>query len=98
MFRFGEQTKSIAKAAAADLFLRSLSGLALRQCIELGYHRISRRFYPKENPLRLELQKRVFWCSYSMDRAAAVTLGRPFGVADEDIDVEVSFNSPRVVT
>ncbi|KAI5457531.1 fungal-specific transcription factor domain-containing protein [Mariannaea sp. PMI_226] len=67
----------------------SLSGLALRQCIELGFHRMNRRFYPKENLLRSELRKRVFWCSYSMDRAAAMTLGRPFGVSDDDIDIEL---------
>ena len=36
-----------------------------------------------------ELRKRVFWCSYNLDRAVAITLGRPVGIADHDIDVEV---------
>ncbi|CZR68640.1 related to purine utilization positive regulator [Phialocephala subalpina] len=66
----------------------SLSGLALRQCIELGYHRSARKFSLSLDPLRLEMRKRVFWCSYGIDRAASMTLGRPFGIPDQEIDIE----------
>lgn len=72
-------------------FSRMLSGLALRQCVELGLHRKIIWSKTKSNPLKVELRKRVFWCSYNLDRAVAFTLGRPVGIADDDIDVEVSF-------
>lgn len=41
------------------------------------------------NPLRQELQKRVFWCAFGIDCAAALTLGRPLGIQLRDIDAEV---------
>jgi hypothetical protein len=73
----------------------TLSGLALRQCIELGFY----RKIPWSNKVESDLLKsqtrvRVFWCSYNLDRAAAVTLGRPVGIADCDIDVDVSLIGP----
>lgn len=65
--------------------------MALRQCIELGYHRSVKRFgtKAKADPLQLELRKRVFWCTYGLDCAAAIHLGRPLGLALHDIDAEV---------
>lgn len=35
------------------------------------------------------MQRRVFWVAYNLDRIAAISTGRPFGIAEEDIDVEV---------
>lgn len=35
------------------------------------------------------MRRRVFWVAYNLDRAAAFTLGRPLGIFDGDIDVEV---------
>lgn len=75
---------------AKSCISRSLSGLALRQCIELGFHRNPRRLRARRNSLELEMQKRLFWISYALDRCAAVTLGRPFGISDSDIDLDVS--------
>lgn len=68
---------------------RKLSGLALRQCIELGYHRRVKRTGSSLEPLRLELQKRVFWCAYIIDCTAASMLGRPLGMPPQEIDAEV---------
>ncbi|KAF7561495.1 hypothetical protein G7046_g2644 [Stylonectria norvegica] len=65
-----------------------LAGLALRQCIDLGYHRNSKRFRSTANPLRLELSKRVFWCAYVMETQAAVMLGRPQSIAYQEVDAE----------
>ncbi|KAJ9611976.1 hypothetical protein H2200_003571 [Cladophialophora chaetospira] len=65
-----------------------LSGLALRQCIELGYHRSARRFGSTANPLRLELRRRAFWCAYILDCAGAITLGRPLGIPHQEVDAE----------
>jgi hypothetical protein len=72
---------------------RKLAGLALRQCIDLGYHRSSKRLRSTPNPLRLELRKRVFWCAYVMECQAAVMLGRPLGIPSHEVDAEVR-NTP----
>ncbi|CAM1503165.1 Fc.00g079410.m01.CDS01 [Cosmosporella sp. VM-42] len=66
-----------------------LAGLALRQCIDLGYHRSSKRLRSTANPLVLEMQRRVFWCAYTMESQAAVMLGRPQGIPYQEVDAEV---------
>ncbi|KAL2443617.1 hypothetical protein ABEF95_007977 [Exophiala dermatitidis] len=66
-----------------------LAGLALRQCIDLGYHRSCKHLKSSTtDPLRLELRKRVFWCAYSMECQSAVMLGRPLALRDQEIDAE----------
>ncbi|CAG9961946.1 unnamed protein product, partial [Clonostachys byssicola] len=67
----------------------TLSGLAIRQCVELGLHRDIPWAKVDPNTLKTQMRRRVFWCSYNLDRGAAVTLGRPVGIADSDIDVEL---------
>lgn len=70
---------------------RKLAGLALRQCIDLGYHRNTKHFAPAADLLQIELRKRVFWCAYVVETQAAVMLGRPLGVPYQEVDVEVCF-------
>ncbi|KAL5333333.1 putative transcriptional activator protein acu-15 [Aspergillus crustosus] len=65
-----------------------LAGLALRHCIDLGYHRNSKRLRTTASPLQLELRKRVFWCAYAMESQAAVMLGRPQGIPYQEVDAE----------
>ncbi|KAF2489230.1 hypothetical protein BU16DRAFT_531570 [Lophium mytilinum] len=65
-----------------------LAGLALRQCIDLGYHRSLTRLESTTDPLRQDLRKRVFWCTYSMECQAAVMLGRSLGLPLQGIDAE----------
>src|SRR5262249_23680217 len=36
-----------------------------------------------------QMRRRLFWQCYSLDRHASSTLGRPFGIADEDIKVDL---------
>ncbi|ETS63772.1 hypothetical protein PaG_02090 [Moesziomyces aphidis] len=36
-----------------------------------------------------ERKRRLFWCSYALDRQVCVHLGRPFGIADSDIKVNL---------
>lgn len=67
---------------------RTLSGLALRQCIELGFHRKMPWSRIEPNALKSQMRRRVFWCSYNIDRAVSITLGRPVGIHDADIDVD----------
>ncbi|KAK3656292.1 hypothetical protein LTR56_002993 [Elasticomyces elasticus] len=68
--------------------LWTLSGLALRQCIELGYHRDLDWPNHQTDILTVEMQRRVFWVSYTIDRSAAFSLGRPFGITDMDINAK----------
>ncbi|EED12968.1 transcriptional activator protein acu-15, putative [Talaromyces stipitatus ATCC 10500] len=65
-----------------------LAGLALRQCIDLGYHRNTKHFPPFGDVLGVELRKRVFWCAYVLETQAAVMLGRPLGIPYQEVDAE----------
>ncbi|OGM45825.1 hypothetical protein ABOM_005485 [Aspergillus bombycis] len=58
-------------------------GLAL--AIELGLH----RNVPVSNstPLEREVRRRIFWCTYTMDRLLSTLMGRPMGVVDEQCDL-----------
>ncbi|KAH7024341.1 fungal-specific transcription factor domain-containing protein [Microdochium trichocladiopsis] len=66
----------------------TLSGIALRQCTDLGLHRASTRIGTDVGILQDQLQRRVFWVAYNLDRIAAISTGRPFGIAEDDIDAE----------
>ncbi|KAL5362544.1 fungal-specific transcription factor domain-containing protein [Aspergillus floccosus] len=68
--------------------LWKISGLALRQCIQLGYHRASKRLVPTANPLQREMRKRVFWVAQGIDCTIALRLGRPLGIALREVDAE----------
>ncbi|KAF5963250.1 transcription activator protein acu-15 [Fusarium bulbicola] len=65
------------------------SGLAIRYCIQLGYHRRASRFRRNANPLIAEMSKRCFWVAYDIDRVASSILGRPVGIPDDCIDAEL---------
>ncbi|KAJ4033794.1 hypothetical protein NW761_006474 [Fusarium oxysporum] len=65
-----------------------LGGQALRQCVNLGYHRNQKRLRSTLNPLQRELQKRAFWSAYVMECSAAVMLGRPLSLHYQEIDAE----------
>ncbi|KAG5809298.1 hypothetical protein H9Q74_005673 [Fusarium xylarioides] len=67
---------------------RKLSGIALRQCIELGYHRSVNPFGSKTGTLQLEMRKRAFWCTFGIDCYAATILGRPLGIPLQEVDAE----------
>lgn len=62
-------------------------GLAVKLCISLGLHRKSSasRF-----SLGSELDKRLFWVCYCLDRDINLTIGRPPSLCDHDIDCPVS--------
>ncbi|KAG8820684.1 hypothetical protein FRC17_010075 [Serendipita sp. 399] len=64
-----------------------LVGQAVRTAQDLGLHRS-----PK--PLKLsqvdkETRRKVWWCVYGLDRCLALQLGRPLGVDDSDVDVDL---------
>ncbi|EMC95302.1 hypothetical protein BAUCODRAFT_25369 [Baudoinia panamericana UAMH 10762] len=70
-------------------------GIAVRMVLELGLHRESAYAIRETSELDVtklqayrqqELSRRCFWCVVSMDRITSNILGRPLGIADEDID------------
>lgn len=62
-----------------------LTGIAMKMCIELGMHR--RRKVPKGTTAYAEeIRKRTWWTVYGLDRWFALTLGRPLGIDDRDVD------------
>ncbi|KAF9482139.1 hypothetical protein BDN70DRAFT_875432 [Pholiota conissans] len=65
----------------------SIIGFALRCALEKGAHR--RKSNSTQKPtVEDELLKRAFWCLIFFDRIASLYVGRPFGVQDEDYDVD----------
>lgn len=71
------------------LSLWKVSGMAIRHCIELGYHLDPERYHRSADFLTKEMAKRCFWVAYDIDRVAAFTLGRPVGIPESAIDVEL---------
>jgi hypothetical protein len=76
---------SMRSATGASVW--TLSGIALRYCTELGLNRNLSWAVERLDLLQQELRKRAFWVSYNLDRMSAVSLGRPVGIPDNDIDI-----------
>nr|XP_031860300.1 uncharacterized protein CI109_004184 [Kwoniella shandongensis]KAA5527372.1 hypothetical protein CI109_004184 [Kwoniella shandongensis] len=67
-----------------------LSGVCIRLCITLGLHRnLPMSTARGLTKYTIEMRKRVFWTCYTMDRMMSMLLGRPPGISDDDIDVEL---------
>ncbi|OCF31552.1 hypothetical protein I316_06751 [Kwoniella heveanensis BCC8398] len=77
----------------AEVSVWQVGGLAMRTAVELGLHRRTRSRTERErDPMRYEMKKRVFWAVYTLDRMMSAQLGRPTGIQDRDIDVELPLN------
>ncbi|KAL2060211.1 hypothetical protein VTL71DRAFT_9606 [Oculimacula yallundae] len=61
-----------------------IAQICVRMCIEQGLHR--KTIAPTDS-VREQLQRRVFWHCYAIDRYSSTTLGRPFAIADYEISV-----------
>ncbi|KAG4412587.1 hypothetical protein IFR04_014275 [Cadophora malorum] len=59
-------------------------GLAMRTCVDLGLHREA--YYGNHKPYEGQLRRRLFWTVYFLERVIAVSVGRPYSIADRDID------------
>jgi hypothetical protein len=67
---------------------------AVTICVELGLHRMrTTKVIPAQSERDLELRRRVFWTCYCLDRTTSLLLGRAFGIADRDINVELPSSS-----
>ena len=61
-------------------------GTALRLAVDLGLHQENTpRAEKLWDPLALDERRRLFWCTYSVDRQVCVYLGRPFGISDDAV-------------
>ncbi|KAK9478297.1 fungal-specific transcription factor domain-containing protein [Lipomyces japonicus] len=65
-----------------------LTGFAMRLCVEAGFH----RKLCIKSALEDQRRKKIFWSLYVLERSVSLTLGRPFCIADRDIDVELPAN------
>jgi hypothetical protein len=63
-----------------------LSGLAMRDCLELGFHR---EVADGSDPLTVDLRRRIFWTAYYMDRSVCAALRRPFSIPDLAINAQL---------
>lgn len=60
-------------------------GKALRVCVDLGLHSESTDKADKTTAFVKERRRRLFWCTYSLDRQVCFYLGRPVGIPEASI-------------
>ncbi|RAH68084.1 fungal specific transcription factor domain-containing protein [Aspergillus aculeatinus CBS 121060] len=65
-----------------------LTTLCMRMCIEQNLHRPPRaKPGSRSSLLHQQMQRRVFWKCYMIDRYSSITLDRPFAIAEKDIQI-----------
>ncbi|KAH3918003.1 hypothetical protein HBI56_177600 [Parastagonospora nodorum] len=70
--------------------LWEISQLCMRQCIEW---QLQMRPSQALDPLTEQHRRRIFWECYVLDRYSSGILGRPFAIAESDIDVPLPFDA-----
>lgn len=70
-------------------------GLAMRTCVDLGLHREAH--YGNMSPYEGQLRRRLFWTVYFLERTIAVSVGRPYSIADRDIDASLPLEIDDIV-
>lgn len=61
-------------------------GTALRLCVDLELHCESPRALSNYNAFIRDKRRRLFWCTYSIDRQVCLYLNRPVGISDDSIE------------
>lgn len=61
-------------------------GSALRLAVDLGLH--AEKLNKNYDPFTRDFRRRLFWCTFSLDRQICAFFGRPFGIPDENISTE----------
>ncbi|KAH9825964.1 Zn(2)-C6 fungal-type DNA-binding domain [Teratosphaeria destructans] len=64
-----------------------LTGIALRLCVELGFHWEADDQATSSDQDSVQDRRRLWYSTYYFDRILCNTLGRPFGIADDDVRV-----------
>jgi hypothetical protein len=70
-----------------------LIGLILQKCISAGLEK-EPDSATHITPAVADERKRLFWSAYVLDRAVSLSLGRPFGIQDEDVNVSSLPDAP----
>ncbi|KAK4895750.1 hypothetical protein LTR27_006232 [Elasticomyces elasticus] len=66
----------------------NIAGLICRLCFQFGLHQQSR--WPEDaHTYGRHMKERIFWTAYFVDRRIALSCGRPYGMNDRDIDVDL---------
>ncbi|CAL9733235.1 pyrimidine pathway regulatory protein 1 [Monosporozyma servazzii] len=60
-----------------------IMGSVLRLTVDLGLH--DEKLNQNYDPFQREIRRRLFWCTYSLDRQICSYFGRPFGIPEESI-------------
>ncbi|PWN53033.1 hypothetical protein IE53DRAFT_311021, partial [Violaceomyces palustris] len=69
------------------------TGQAMRLAQDIGIHRnLSHQSLSFEVS---EVRKRTWWCIYMLDKLLSVSLGRPCGVEDDNIDAQLPTKEPQ---
>lgn len=79
---------------AKDLGAWMYVGLATRLSIDLGLHR---RMKSRKPSIRHEMDKRIFWSLYYLDREVAIAMGRPLALSDHDIDADLPLDMDEAI-
>jgi hypothetical protein len=66
-----------------------LTGTALRLCVDTGLHWETEEQVLSMDPKLLHERRRLWHSTYQFDRLLSITLGRPLGIIDESIRVEL---------
>ena len=61
-------------------------GSALRLCVDLDLHNELNTKYGELDPFIVDKRRRLFWCTYLIDRQICFYLNRPIGLHDESIN------------
>ncbi|KAH6886168.1 fungal-specific transcription factor domain-containing protein, partial [Thelonectria olida] len=80
---------------AAELYLTTcmslrdastIHGALTRAMFNAGFHRCPSRYLQLPSGTS-EIRKRIFWCTFVLDRFIGQALGHPFSIQDADVDV-----------
>lgn len=68
-------------------------GVAVRLAIDLGLHLEVSNASAVGGAFeaQIDLRRRLWWCTYSMDRLVSICVGRPLGIQDEAVSTKVRF-------
>ena len=66
----------------------NISGLACRLCFQFGLHQQS-RWEERNDSYQAHMKQRILWTAYFVDRRIALSCGRPYGMNDRDVDVDL---------
>ncbi|KAF4587488.1 positive regulator of purine utilization [Ophiocordyceps camponoti-floridani] len=70
-----------------------ITGVAVRLAVDLGLHREDGGDAgPGSEPRRAwmrDMRRRLWWCTYSLDRLVSTCVGRPPGISDQDITTQL---------